>query len=107
MLEYLGIYKTINEAIVKWKLLLLSNDISENPGPEFYKVICGSFNQGIEKFGDAAGQQCAAILLYSVAFKVVKDVRYWARGTLDSLVEHGTELYRIIGKNEFLAVEDL
>ena len=92
---------------MKWKLLLLSNDISENPGPEFYKVICGSFNQGIEKFGDAAGQQCAAILLYSVAFKVVKDVRYWDRDTLDSLVEHGTELYRIIGKNEFLAVEDL
>ena len=35
LLEYLGIYITINEAIVKWKLLLLSNDISENPGPEF------------------------------------------------------------------------
>ena len=49
LLHYLGIYRTINEAILKWKLLSLSNDIEMNPGPEMERVAAGSFHQGNEK----------------------------------------------------------
>ena len=107
LLHYLGIYKTINEAILKWKLLQLLNDIHENPGPEFSKSVFGSFHQSSKKFGSAAGRQCCAISLYSLAFSVVKDVNYWTSNTVDGVVEHGTSLYHRIGKYEFLGVEDL
>ena len=107
LLCYLGIYRTINEAILKWKLLSLSNDIEMNPGPEMERVVAGSFHQGNEKFGCLAGRQCCAISLYGLAFSSIKDVKHWTKDTLDSVVEHGTSLYDKIGKYEFLGVEDL
>ena len=98
LLCYLGIYRTINEAILKWKLLSLSNDIEMNPGPEMERVVAGSFHQGNEKFGCLAGRQCCAISLYGLAFSSIKDVKHWTKDTLDSVVEHGTSLYDKIGR---------
>ena len=46
LLEDLGIFKTINESVIKFKLLAISMNVERNPGPEFNKVICGSFSQG-------------------------------------------------------------
>ena len=108
LLQDLGIFKTINESVIKFKLLAISVNVERNPGPEFTKVICGSFSQGNNpKFGNMAGKQCCAIALYSLAFSIVKDVSYWKRDTLDSISEHGTALYEKIGKDGFLIVEDL
>ena len=105
LLHYLGIYRTINEAILKWKLLSLSNDIEK--WPEMERVVASSFHQGNEKFGNLAGRQCCAISLYGLAFSTIKDAKHWTRDTLDSVVEQGTSLYDKTGKYEFLAVEDL
>ena len=69
LLHYLGIYRTINEAILKWKLSSLSNDIKMYPGPEMERVVAGSFHQGNEKFGNLAGRQCCAISLYGLALQ--------------------------------------
>ena len=67
-LQDLGIFKTINESIIKFKLLAISMNVERNLGPEFTKVICGSFSQGNNpKFTNMAGKQCCAITLYSVA----------------------------------------
>ena len=108
LLQDLGIFKTINESVIKFKLLAISMNVERNPGPEFTKVICGSFSQGNNpKFGNMAGKQCCAIALYSLAFSMVKDVSYWQRDTLDSILEHGTALYEKLGKDGFLSVEDL
>ena len=107
LLHYLGIYRTINEAILKWKVLSLLNDIEMNPGPEMERVVAGSFHQSNEKFGNLAGRQCCAISLYGLTFSTIKDVKHWTRNTLDSVVEHGTSLCDKIGKYKFLAVEDL
>ena len=63
LLHYLGIYRTINEAILNLKLLSLSNDIEMNPGPEMERVVAGSFHQGNGKFGNLAGRQCCAVSL--------------------------------------------
>ena len=107
LLHYPGIYRTFNEAHLKWKLLSLSNDMEMNPGPEMERVVSGSFYQGNEKFGNLAGRQCCAISLYGLAFSTIKGVKHWTRDTLDSVIEHGTSLYDKIGKYEFLAIEDL
>ena len=108
LLQDLGIFKTINESVIKFKLLAISMNVERNPGPEFTKVVCGSFSQANNpKFGSMAGKQCCAIALYSLAFSMVKDVSYWQRDTLDSILEHGTSLYEKISKDGFLAVEDL
>ena len=108
LLQDLGIFKTINESVIKFKLLAISMNVERNPGPEFTKVIWGSFSQGNNpKFGNMAGKQCCAIALYSLAFSMVKDVSYWQRDTLDSILEHGTALYEKLGKDGFLTVEDL
>ena len=42
LLHYLGIYRTINEAILKWKLLSLSNATEMNPGPEMERLVFSS-----------------------------------------------------------------
>ena len=78
-----------------------------NPGPQFAKIVTGSFNYGNLKFGYVAGKQFSAICLYSFSFSMVKDVKCWTGETLYSKVEHGTTLYKSIGKDEFLGVEDL
>ena len=86
--QNLGIFKTINESVIKFKLLAISVNVERNPGPEFTKVICGSFSQGNDpKVGNMAGKHCCAIALYSLAFSIVKDVSYWQRDTLDSILE--------------------
>ena len=106
-LQDLGIYKTINESVIKLKLLLISMNVHPHPGPEFTKVICGTFNQGNNhKLGNMAGKQWYATALYSLAFGTIKDVRYWQSGTLDSILEHRTALYEKLGKDGFL-IEDL
>ena len=77
LLQDLGIFKTINELVIKFKLLAISMNVERSQGPEFTKVICGSFNQGSNpKFGNMVGKQCCAIALYSLAFSMVKDVSY-------------------------------
>ena len=106
MLRYLEIYRTINEAILKWKLSSLSNDKEMNPGPEMDRVVAGSFHQSNEKFGCLASRQCCAISLYGLAFSSIKDVKHWTKDTLDSVVQHWTSLYDKIGKYGFLGVED-
>ena len=108
LLQDLGILETINESVIKFKLLAISMNVERNPGPEFSKVISGTFSQGNNpKFGNMAGKQCCAIALYSLAFSIVKDVSYWQRDTLDSILEHGTAPYEKLGKDGFLAVEEL
>ena len=88
-LQDLRIYKTINESVIKLKLLLISLNVHPHPGPEFTNVICGTFNQlNNHKFGNVAGKQCCAIALYSLAFSTIKDVWYWQSATLDSILEH-------------------
>ena len=104
LVEDIGIYKTINESIIKCQLLLIAG-IERHPGPEFSKVICGTFNQGDNRFSNLAGKQCCAVPLY--AFSTVKDVKYWTSDTVDSILEHGTALYERLGKDEFLVIEDL
>ena len=82
LLQDLGIFKTINESVIKFKLLAISMNVERNPGPEFTKVMCGSFSRGNNpKFGNMAGKQCCAIALNSLAFSIVKDVSYWQRDT--------------------------
>ena len=62
LLQDLGIFKTIYESVIKFKLLAISMNVERNPGPEFTKVICGSFSQGNNpKFGNMAGKQCCAL----------------------------------------------
>ena len=42
-------------------------NVERNPGPEFTKVICGSFNQGNNpKFGNMAGS--SAVLLHFIVW---------------------------------------
>ena len=82
-------------------------EIKSNQRAEFYQIVFGSFNQGHYKFGDFGGRQCSAIALYSQAFSIIKNVAYWKSDDLDSLLEHGTDLYKRIGKDEYLAREDL
>ena len=38
---------------------------------------------------------------------MVKDVSYWQRDTLDSILEHDTSLYEKLGKDGFITVEEL
>ena len=76
LLHYLGIYRTISEAILKLKLLCLLNDIEMNPGPEMERVVAGSLHQGHQKFGNLAGRQCFAMSLYGLAFGTIKDVKH-------------------------------
>ena len=103
-----GIYETINESIIKYKRLVISMNVEINAGPEFTKVICCTFNQeNNPKFENMAGRQCFAIAFYSLAFSIVKDVSYWERDTLDSILKHGTSLYEKLGKDGFLNVEEL
>ena len=87
--------------------MLLAGDVSENPGPVFVKIVMGSFNQGHQKFGSIAGLQCCAIASYSIAFSVLKSVKYWSSDTLDSIIEQGSMFYKTLGKEEYLGVEDL
>ena len=42
-----------------------------------------------------------------MAFSTVKDVSYWQRDTLDSVLEYGTALYEKLGKDGFLAINEL
>ena len=74
------------------------SEIERNPGPEFTEVVTGSFNQ-------SNMQQVNS--LYGLASSIMKDVRYWTAETLDSIVEHRALLYKAIGKDEFLGVEEL
>ena len=108
LVQDLGIYETINESIINFKCLVISMNVERNPGPEFTKVLCGTFNQGNNpKFGRMAGKQCCAIALYSLAFGILKDVSYWQRDALDSILEYGTTLYEKLGKDDVLTVEEL
>ena len=62
LVQEIGIYKAISESIIKFKCLVISMHVERNPGPEFTKVIRGTFNQGNNpKFGNMAGKQCCAI----------------------------------------------
>ena len=82
-------------------------EIKSNQRAEFYQIACCSFSQGHFKFGDFGGRQCSVIVLYSQAFIIIKNVAYWKSDDLDSILEIGTDLYKSIGKDEYLASEDL
>ena len=75
LLQDLGIFKTMNESVIKFKLLAISMNVERNPGPEFTKVICGSFSQeNNPKSGNMAGKQCCAIALYSLMSAIGKGI---------------------------------
>ena len=100
--------KIISESIIKFKRLVISMNVEGNHCPEFTKVICGTFNQGNNPiFGNMVGNQYCAIAFYNLAFSIVKDVSYWQRDTLESILEHDTSLYEKLGKDGFITVEEL
>ena len=76
LLQDLGIFKTINESVIKFKLLAISMNVERNPGPEFTKVICGSFSQGNNLKGEL--QRENKLISYERAFKMPENDMYIA-----------------------------
>ena len=95
------------------ELQLVMGNVERNPGPAarsknlFSKLIQGHFSQGHEKFGEFAGLQCVAIAVYAAAFTCVKQISRWTSDTLDSIVEQGNELFKLINKHRSLGAEDI
>ena len=89
--------------------LKLSGDIESNPGPRYVvaKVVQGSFHQGNERFGSTAGIQCACNSLYALCWSKVKKVFAWNISDLDHILTQGDLLYKSLGKNCLLAVDEL
>jgi|AJXC01.1.fsa_nt_gi hypothetical protein len=108
LLQYLGIYDTISQSVIKLKLLLLSNDVEENPGPQFTKIISGSFHQGdVEKFLESAGLQCAINCIISTCFSLVKKISVWNPNDLDYILETGDKYFKSHGYVQYLALDEL
>ena len=49
----------LNISLLRINKLLLDGDIDSNPGPDFDKLVTGSFHQGDMKFEQTAGIKCA------------------------------------------------
>ena len=107
LLCYLGVYDEIFQAIVKYKLLIQCMDVEFDPGPMFWKLLMGNFNQGHLMFAEAAGLQCCAVALYRIAFNALKSVRFWSAHTLDEIIMQGTNFYETLSTHWYLGVEDL
>ena len=83
-------------------LLILSNDVEENPGPTLYdivdasKTVSANFSQGSERFGQNSGKQCVAMSLTSTVYNQVQDVNTWNSFSLDTILLNGNSLYSCI-----------
>ena len=88
---------------------IVDGDIESNPGPTYTitKTVQGSFHQGDIKFGDTAGKQCACITLFSILWSKIRRVGLWNSGDLDQILCQGDKLYKQLGTNDFLTVDDL
>ena len=76
---------------LKINKLLLDGDNSSHPGPDFYKIVTGSFHQGDIKFGQTAGIQCARNSLFAIAWSTVRKVRIWNGLDLDNVLNNGDQ----------------
>lgn len=74
---------------------------------EVMKSVQGSFNQGDIRFKESAGQQCSCIALYAVCWSVVKRVSCWKSFDLDYILVQGDKLYKSLGKDHYLNVDEL
>ena len=95
------------------ELQLVMRNVQRNHGPAarsenlFSKLIQGHFSQGHEKFGEFAGLSCVAIAVYASAFTCVKQISRWTSDILDSTVEQGNELFKLVSKHRYLGAEDI
>ena len=98
-----------NVAFLRILKLLSDGDIESNPGPsyEIVKVVQGSFNQGHPQFGVTSGMQCACNSLFSICWSTVRRVALWKNTDLDYILINGDEIFKKLGKNCYLAFEDL
>lgn len=107
IISFVGLYDYVVYASLRIRLILLANDIETNPGPLFSSLKQGSFNQGHPKYGEAAGNQCAAIALYALCFSQNVSPSLWTTLLIDNILDKGTELYYSLKKPRFLEVTDL
>ena len=89
--------------------LKLSGSTESNPGPyEIIRSAQGSFNQGsIALFGGTAGSQFVCNALFSICWSVVRDVYFWKSVNLDCILVEGDKLYKVLGFQGYLNVEEL
>ena len=81
-----------------------------NPGPNNYyikRALHGTYHQGNEKFGEAAGIKCTSNDFYTICYLVLKNVSTWAYFDLDYIIAQGDNLWKCLEVHEPLAVDDL
>ena len=84
-------------------VILAAGDIERNPGPfSVCKVVQGTFHQGDQKFGDAAGTQCMRNSLFAICFSTIKNPRYWKPDDLNHILDFGSVLYSGLGHSGVL-----
>ena len=106
-------------------ILLLSNDIETNPGPNIknvstnttYKhVICGNIHQGSLRYVQrlTSSSSCMTNSITSLAFTFLKNVTKWSNLDIDNIIEHGIDFYEklypnrhIKDESSYLQVNDL
>ena len=97
----------LNMSFLKISKLLLDGDIESNPGPDFDKVVTGSFHQGDMKFGQTAGIQCACNSLFAIAWSTVRKVTIWKALDLDNVLNNGDQLFKSLNKQTVCSADEL
>ena len=89
---------------------LTREGIESNPGPRNYaikKALLASHHQGHSRYRDSAGMQCTSIAYFSIICSAVKRVGLWKLFDLDIILAQGNELFKSVGINKPLAVDEL
>ena len=96
-----------NMSFLKISKLLLDGDIESNPGPDFYKVVTGTFHQGDMKFGQTAVIQCTCHSFFAIAWSTVRKVTIWKGLDLDNVLNNGDQLFKSLNKQTVLSADEL
>ena len=89
---------------------LTREGIESNPGPRNYtikKALLPSDQQGHSRYGDSAGMECTSIAYLTIIYSAVKMVVLWKSLDLDIVLAQGYELFKSVGINNPLAVDEL
>ena len=81
----------------------------KNPTPVGVIIsVQESFNHGnIAFFGGTEGRKFACNVLFSIFWSVVRDVCFWKSVDLDYILVDGDKLYKLLGFQDYLNVEEL
>ena len=81
-----------------------------NPGPRTYiikKTIQASHHQGHVRYGRSGGMQCTSNAYLAIIFSTIKNINTWKLIDLDYILEQGDRVFKDVGVNQALAVDEL